>query len=368
MYGALRLLVSNYITAASQITLSSQANGSIGGVVKSGSGVARMTVSGPYQGAYDLTFEVVCDSVSAGASVGEATIKWRNSLTADGAWEQTGITTQTTPAIALSADGLGTNLSISFVGSVGDDFALGDSRKFVVKANYGPERMIDRNRNTAWRSTGVAQETITIDNGSAVNTTCALLHDHNLTDTATVTLEANATDSWATPSFSESITTITDPLYAYIDESYRYFRWVLVDSANTDGYIQAANIMHTAYDSLEKQNGIWGSSEIPGMNIQGNESLPGVVRRYWYANQQNLTLNFGETLSNNDVDELIEIQQTLKNADTKRLLPLWVHFFSDISESLRLMHWVNIGQWKRTYRSVLLNSNTSLIFDEAPKV
>lgn len=368
MYGALRLLYDNLITAASMLTLSSQVTGRISGVSTTGSGVATMSVTGPFAGAIDLSYEIVCDSVSGGTEIGEATIKWRTSNTATGTWEQTGVVTATSPAIALSADGLGTDITISFTGGVGADFAVGDTFKFECRATYGTERLIDRARATYWKSTGIADENIVVNYGAATNITAVALHDHNFSDSATVKFQANASDSWGSPSVDYTFTSITDPLVYYLDQTYQYNRWLIQDGSNTNNYLQVGNLMHTTYLQLEKIQADWGSADTPGIQKQDNESQAGRMQRYFYANRRNLELSFGEILSNNDVDSLITMQEALVSQTTHQILPLFVHLFYDTTGYIWLMDWENIGEWRRQFRSYLLNAGVSLIMSEVVDV
>lgn len=366
-YGQLRFMPTNKIQNVSEITLSSQASGRISGVKKRGSGSAVMKRFGPFQGAFGLSYYIEVDSVSAGVSVGQATIRWRTSDTPEGDWESSGVLTATSPAIALSADGLGTNITINFTGAPGDDFVLGDNWQFECRANFGGEFLIDRNRNTYWKSTGIASENIVIDYGTPTKITAAILQDHNFTAAATVKFQANASDSWGSPSVDYTFATITDPLIYYLDATYQYNRWLIEDPTNTDAFLQVANIMHSEYLTLQKVNSIWGAQQVPGMRLQENESEPGVLRRYWYADRDDLVLDFGRTLSNADVATLITMAETLRDTDNKQILPLWVHQFYDQPETLRLRDWRNIDAWQRVISSYLLNSDTSLIFHEAVK-
>jgi hypothetical protein len=366
-YGELRFLYENLISSASMLTLSSHADGRLSSVVKDGDGSATMLAYGPYQGEIDLYYTIEIDSVSAGAELGYATFRWRTSNTAVGTWEQTGVTTQTTPAIALSADGLGTNIKVSFAGGDGDDFEVGDKWHFDTRANYGSERLLDRNRNTYWQSSGIVTEHIVIDYGAATQFTAVLICDHNLTDSAVVKIQANASDSWGSPSYDNTISTITDPLIVYADQTYRYNRWYFEDSTNPDGCIKIGNIMHTTYLALEQCNAWWGSGHTPGLKLQESESEPGYVRRYLYASQNGLALDMGETLSSNDVDSLIAMQEAIIDTATHQILPLWVHLFYDETDTLRLMDWRNIADWQRQYAAYLLNSGTSLTFNEVVK-
>jgi hypothetical protein len=350
------------------LTLSSQANGRKSGSKKTGSGSAIIDITGPFQGAFDLSYTIEIDSIGAGTEVGQATFRWRTSDTTAGAWEQTGVTTATTPVIALSADGLGTNIKVSWTGALGNDFALGDTWQFECRANYGGERLLDRNRNTYWKTTGITSENIVIDYGAATKVTASVLHDHNFTSSAVVKFQANATDSWGSPSVDYTFTTITDALVYYHDSTYRYNRWLIADTTNTESFLRVANIMSTEYLALSKVNADWGSSQTPGLQMQANESEPGVLRRYLYATRNGLALDFGRTLTNADITNLITMQEDLADTVTKQVKPLWLHLFYDQSETLRLMDWQNIDDWQRSYSSYLLNAVNSLTFSEAVKV
>ncbi|MBD3251192.1 hypothetical protein GF380_01835 [Candidatus Uhrbacteria bacterium] len=366
-YGPLRLLASNKITSATMLTVSSQATGDTSGVVKSGSGVASMSVAGDFAAAVNLRYRLNIDDVSSGKEVGQATFRWRTDQTTSGTWEESAVTTVQTPAYALSADGRGGGLSVSWTGGVGDDFEEDDDFYFVAKAQYGPGKMLDRDRQTYWKSTGVDDETIVIDLGSAQSITAAILHDHNLTDSATVKIQGHTADSWASPAFSYTFTSIVDLLSHYFSQSYRYWRFYIDDPTNTDGYIQVGNIGLFAYTQLEAENAEWGSVEVASLKAQQNESEVGVQRDYYYAQQRQWNLNFPEVLSNNDVDTLIGVQENLIDATTKQISPLWVHLFSDETEKIRLMRWQNIGEFQRVFRAYLLNSGVSMTFAEVVK-
>lgn len=352
---------------AGMITPSSWEDGRLTGTRKTGTGVALNEVDGPYEGADDLTYNLEIDSVAGGVSVGESTFKWRNSESTG--WEETGVLTRTTPAYALSADGLSTNLEVSQTGRTGDDFALADSWQWAAEATYGRQRLLDRNRMTWWQSAGTS-ENIVFDLGSAQTPTIFFLHDHNLSDTATVTLEGNSSNVWTAPPFSMTFSSITDPLYYYfvLTVTYQYWRLVITDTSNPDGYIKAANAFLGTYTQLEKVNATWGSSATDGHVLQANTSESGVLRRYSYAEQKTLNLTWGNLVSNDDVDTIIEIQSSLVDDDTRLVSPLWVHLFNDEPEQLRLHDWLNMGTFSHTYFAYLLNSGVTMQLPEVVKV
>jgi hypothetical protein len=367
-YGSLKFIYNTLVTSHTMITASSQADGRKGSASKSGTGTASIAVSGIFQGAFDLTLTIQIDSVTAGTNIGQATFKWRTSNTAAGAWEETGVTTSTTP-YALSADGLGTNQSVAWSYVSGVAFAINDSWQVDLRATYGTERLLDRNRMTVWRATGDTSENIVINLGSAKAITAFVLQDHNLTSGATVTLQAHTSDSWGAPSYTSGALTVQDPIYFYPSETYQYWRILLADAANPDGYIDAANLfLGTSTSLASKINASWGSSRQAGYTLQSNISEPGVLRRYAYAKQKKLTLKFGKTVKNADIAIFLAMQEALINTATHRVLPLWIHNFSDEANTLALMDWLDIESWSYTFFQYLLNSGVGLQLDEVVKV
>ena len=105
-----------------------------------------------------------------------------------------------------------------------------------------------------WRTSSDASEWIKFDLGSAKQITCFGMFNFNLTSSATVTLQANASDSWGSPSYSQALTIATDAdgtvlerLVLYLDETYRWWRVTFDDSGNSDGYLQVGRIAAGAY-------------------------------------------------------------------------------------------------------------------------
>lgn len=90
-------------------------------------------------------------------------------------------------------------------------------------------------RTKSWQTgTSTADEDIVIDHGSAKAITCVILLDHDLTSgDSGIVLEANATDSWGSPSFTQVLTRVEGPIAAYFSsQSYRYNRIFFTKSAS----------------------------------------------------------------------------------------------------------------------------------------
>jgi len=92
-------------------------------------------------------------------------------------------------------------------------------------------------RTKVWQTgTASAAETMVIDHGSAKAVTCIVLLDHDLTNAdSLIKIEFNATDSWGSPSASETLTWSASPIVKYFSsQSYRYNRITFTKSASNE--------------------------------------------------------------------------------------------------------------------------------------
>lgn len=89
-------------------------------------------------------------------------------------------------------------------------------------------------RTKVWRTgTSVAAENVVIDLGSAKSVSCVILLDHDLTagDSA-IALEANSSDAWGAPPFSQTLTRVPGAISAWFaTQTYRYWRLKFTKSA-----------------------------------------------------------------------------------------------------------------------------------------
>lgn len=107
-------------------------------------------------------------------------------------------------------------------------------------------------RSKVWRTTGKTDENVVIDLGAATNIdSVALIFDPlggiKFTTSATITIQANATDSWGTPSVSQALTVDTVNKTAThffaTNQSYRYWRLRLQDATNTRTYLEVSKLL-----------------------------------------------------------------------------------------------------------------------------
>jgi hypothetical protein len=83
--------------------------------------------------------------------------------------------------------------------------------------------------------------------GTATKITMLAVFGHNLTSVATVTLQANATDSWGAPSFSMALTWHARCIAAFINQTYRWWRITIEDGSNPAGYVEIGRVCAGEY-------------------------------------------------------------------------------------------------------------------------
>jgi len=94
-----------------------------------------------------------------------------------------------------------------------------------------------------YRSIGVSSENIVFDFGAATSCTDIIILGHNFTAGATITIQANATNVWTSPSYSQVLTVADDIAYTFAAaQNYRYWRLTIADASNPDTYIQIAYV------------------------------------------------------------------------------------------------------------------------------
>uniref|UniRef100_A0A6H1ZUR4 Uncharacterized protein n=1 Tax=viral metagenome TaxID=1070528 RepID=A0A6H1ZUR4_9ZZZZ len=220
----------NYITQTTQVTPSSAKAGMTAYVVKDGEGSARMEAYGDFVGDIDTKFTAEVYTTAAGAEIGSALFRWKKDTTVSG-WEGTGIATQTTYYT------LENGIQIRWVAGSGDDFTAGDSWSFFAMRPRGKGALFIDDPNTQLRSDDVLILSIAVDLGTTQQITSAILGHHNFTSAATIVLQGNGTTSWGAPSYEQTITWTTQHASLFLDESYRYWRWVIQDQSNSNDYL-----------------------------------------------------------------------------------------------------------------------------------
>lgn len=112
----------------------------------------------------------------------------------------------------------------------------------------------DTRKSRVGRSVGVDDEWIKFAFSGVVAASYCIIHAHNITAAATITIQGNASDSWGSPSLEETLTH-DDVCYVNFNEaSYQYWRLFIDDPTNTDGYIQISKIFLGTYLQMPGHN------------------------------------------------------------------------------------------------------------------
>lgn len=121
-------------------------------------------------------------------------------------------------------------------------------------SDLADDNVVNNAPGRVWRTTDVSSENIVFDLGAATTLTCFAIFNFNFTSGATITLQGNASDSWGSPSYSQALTIATNAdgnvikrIVFFLDEEYRYWRLLMVDSGNTDGYLEVGRIVAGSY-------------------------------------------------------------------------------------------------------------------------
>lgn len=99
--------------------------------------------------------------------------------------------------------------------------------------NFPSSCLTDYQPKPVWKASAKTSVWLKVDLGAAQSVKLVALLNHNLTSGATVTLEANASDSWGSPSYSQSLTWRSTHIFLVLNQSYRWWRVTISDSGNT---------------------------------------------------------------------------------------------------------------------------------------
>ena len=122
-----------------------------------------------------------------------------------------------------------------------------------------PANVVHDHVSKMWRTTGKASENIVFDLGTATKITVFSMFTFNMTASATVTLQANASNSWSSPSYSQALTiatnadgTVLQRIVYFLDQTYRYWRVTFADSGNAASYLKVGRIAAGEYYELTR--------------------------------------------------------------------------------------------------------------------
>ncbi len=317
--GQCRFLFDNLITAENMLAVSSLKTGIVSSCLKEGLGSATMAATGAFSGPGDMEYIVEIDSIAAGAEVGQATFKWSDGL---GSWNASRVTTSNVP-VALN-----NGISIAHTSGTGDDFVVGDKWYFKGVNHFNAGKMIDLDRDTAYRSANLGAPNAIVINLSTLAAEdriiqSLVLGDHNLTPGATIILMGNTADIWGAPAFAVAVPWAVDQILYYLaaTQTYQYWRIEITDAANPNLYIEIAELFLGPY--LEPTvNFNYGNSRDTDFLTEGEATVYGKNNPRFYNLQKTFKYNF-EYLPSTDLDLLESMALTIGDKTTGKLKPIW---------------------------------------------
>lgn len=227
-----RFMYENFIAGPQDLAVSSAQPGLVGTPAPEALGAAVCYADGRHSGDQDQVFRLEIDSTQAGGQVGQATFRWKRA-SAEG-WEASGVAT------ASSLLDLTDGVRVKWVSGAGQDFYQGDAWSILASRRQGAAVLLDRDRDTAWRTTACASEWLSADLGQAREVKALVLADHNLGPGASATLKADDAADWNQPAYSQALGITSPHLVYFLDQSYRHWRLELADPDNAEGLLRAS--------------------------------------------------------------------------------------------------------------------------------
>lgn len=104
-----------------------------------------------------------------------------------------------------------------------------------------------------WRTQTVTGITCVVDLGAAAAVDVVAIVGHTISTSATINIEANASDSWGGPSFSTSLTALENMILKYFTaaQTYRYWRFTVEDASNSSSYVDIGRLWLGEYLALD---------------------------------------------------------------------------------------------------------------------
>lgn len=327
--GQSRFMPVNLITSSTALTASSQAAGLASRPQKSGAGSSVMTVGGTYSNNENLDYVVKIESTG---DIGTATFKW--SSNGGQSWAATGVGTSTSPVT------LSNGLTVSWATGSGDDVVLDDEWTFKGFHPYHRMYLLDRDRDTEWRSSD-ASGTITLsaNMGSAQTVNALVLMDHNFTSGATIQLQASAASDFSSLALNLTVPWQATNLLYYVPSpaAYQYWRLAVTDGSNPTGYLRASELCFSTYIQLTLTYAL-GDTQGKARMGRREQTLSGK----FYGQLNTVVRNYDLSwirMSATDRDTMIGIFDSLNNLTTRQVLPVFFNPDSNDLSKISLCEW-----------------------------
>ena len=115
-------------------------------------------------------------------------------------------------------------------------------------ANFEKENVQDIRLSRTFRTSVLTDAWVKIDTTSGIDVSAAAIAGHNLTNGATIKIQGNDTDSWTSPTVDETLAWNAGVITGFFTEdNLRYWRFLITDAANPDGYIEIGRLFLGTY-------------------------------------------------------------------------------------------------------------------------
>lgn len=333
--GATRFMATNLIPDGDAITPSSQAAGLASRPQKSGAGSAVMTVSGSYTHTDNLDFVVRIESTG---EIGVSTFRW--SLNGGQSWAATGVTTSTSPVV------LNHGLSVSWATGSGTDVVIDDEWTFKGFLPYHPMYLLDRDRDTEWRSDSVASAVnLVADFGTAGIPTVLVVKDHNFTSGATILLQGSGVSNFSSIDVNLTVPWQSEHLLYYlpVQSSRRFWRLRITDTANPDGYLRASEWFLGPYTQLTLR---YALGDVQGKLRMGKREQ--MLSGKFFGGLNTVVRTFDLSwirMSMTDRDSLLAVFDELNDLENLQIRPVFFNPDANDLTDIALCEWVE-GQFQ----------------------
>lgn len=191
-------------------------------------------------------------------------------------------------------------------------------------SDYPVENIQDIRTTKVFRSTDDAAERIVFD-GQATASYCVIVN-HNLSSSATIKIEGNDTDSWGSPSLSETMTYNSGMIIkSFTEATYNYWS-IYIDDNNSDGYIEIGFVFIGTYlqmPSMKRDQNIPNNVDTYQQIGQGGHVFGGINYTY-----REFGVNFNY-LTNTQRQNINTVFETVGNVTPIVLLPWTDRTFED---------------------------------------
>lgn len=304
------------------ITATTQATGATSRPQKEGAGSASAILGGTYTGTNDLDYYIEVESTG---EIGAATFRWSD----DGGvtFVATGVATSTA-AVALN-----NGVTVRWTQGSGNDVVDGDFWRFKAYLPYHRRNVLDRDRDTEWRSTSVSSQFLVFDLGSAQEPSALAVLDHNLTSGASIILQGSTTSNFAVIADTRTIPWQSGRLLHFLGgplQTLQHWRLSISDPSNTDGYLRISELFLGGYTRLDRT---FDLGDFRGRVREGQRDRTRSGRYYGAVNTVLAVFDLSYIrLSQTDRDQLIiTVFDALNDLENRQVLPV---FFSPMSTDL----------------------------------